>query len=273
MLNPLFDAINNIDETIIVNAQKTSKKPILLRVGIIAVAAAAVALTVVIRNFGGTIGNYISPKDSNGVSYVASGFGNSQTSMPNESVSSQNNRYVAEVNGKDYYFNVYPQNIIIPDSFKPDQDEDSHFFYDLKMRPTDVFTKFGISPLMNDNFTDVIEFEPMLCRNNITGDEWYYNGGPNVSVNPSNSIIFEYYLYNKNVNKNVYFTIEYYTGNVDCSGNTSGDAIYMKDGSVGIIGRNKAMFAYNGVMYTVSVNAEYDNNDYINQVLTDLGIL
>lgn len=259
-LNPLFDAMNNIDDSIITNAEKTNKKPVFLSAGII---AAALALVVGIRYFGGR----------SGITYVAPSFGESKTSSTNDSVYDQNNKYVFEVNGEDYYFNVYSQNIIIPDSFMPDDIGKGQCFFDVQMRPTEIFAEFGVHPLMNDNFTDS-KNEPGWIKNATTGEEFYYNGGPSVSVS-DNYIWFNYYLYNKTINKNIDFNVDYFTDFVSGSGKASGEIVYLKDGSVGIISRNTAMFAYQGAMYSVGVCGEYsyDDNDYIKIVLADLGVL
>lgn len=271
-LNPLLEAMNNIDDNIVIKTEKKSGKP--LRMGIVAAAslAAALALAVGIRNYGGAIGDFISSAllKSNGTSSETPDFGKSETLSPDNS---EKVKYTIKVDGEEYLLDVYPQNIVIPDSFMVDDIDNGHFFYDLKMRSTEIFAEFGISPLINDNFTDIIEFEPMYCRNDITGEEWYYNGGPSVSVG-SFLITFEYRLYNKNINKNVHFTVDYFTDTVSCgSGDFGGNVIYMKDGSVGIIGRGSAFFTCNGVVYHVGIDNANSNTDEINQVLTDLGVL
>lgn len=262
--NQLFEAIGSIDDDIAANAIKAaekSKRKRPLRITAVAAAslAAALALAVGIRNLGGIIGNYISPADApvkqGGVSYEASGFGKSEASLPNDSADNPNSEFTLDAEPPKYRLNVYPQNIIIPDSFKPDETEEYRRFRDLKMSPTDLFAEFGVSPLMNDNFTD--------------------SGEPSVTVTQV-SIEFDYNLYNKNINKNVFFHTIYHTTDIGGAYGDIGDGkvMDMKDGNIVIISQNTATFAYDGVMYTVSVCGTLDDgNDYIMEVITDLGIL
>ena len=260
--NSIYEALNNVDDKFVSEAAKVrGKRPIALMITAASLAA-ALALAVGIHNLVGR----------SGITYVAPGFGESKTSSTNDSVYDPNNKFVIKVDDEDYYFNVYPQKIIIPESFMPDDIRDGQFFFDVDMSPTEIFAEFGIHPLMNDNFTDS-KNEPGWIENAITGEKFYYNGGPGVSVS-DRYISFDYYLYNKTINKKVGFTLDYYTDLVDFSGSYGGEVIYMKDGSVGIICRNRATFAYHGAMYSVTVcTKDFDENIYIMDVLTDLGVL
>lgn len=294
--NSIYEALNNVDDRFVAEAAKVrGNRPVAFMITAASLAA-AIALAVGIRNWGGIIGNYIAPADApvnqSGVSYEAPGFGESEASSPNDSVNRGKGKYVVNTNAGTFYFDVYPHDIVIPDSFKPGETEKGHYFYDLDMLPTEVFAEFGISPLMNDNFTDIIEFEPVLYKSGTTGEEWYYNGGPNVNVIPF-EIDLEYYLYDKNINKTVYFHVGYYTdfdgGSFHAPDDANDEAINLKDGSVALISRNNtafplnsdglirnsATFAYNGVIYSVTV---CDGNDYVEEddimdVLADLGVL
>ena len=290
--NQLFEAIGSIDDDIAANAIKTAeqskhKRP--LRIAMIAAAslAAALAVAVGIRNWGGIIGNHISPADSpvkqGGASYEAPdfgksellwiydsfnnrkgeftsdayeapGFGESEMPSPDNSADDQNGEFTFDADGN-FWFNVYPHDIVIPDSFKLDETGESRWFRDLEMSPSDLFEEFGVSPLMNDNFTDA-------------------GGKPSVTVT-GGTVDFFYSLYNKNINQNVYFDVSYHTHDIGGAYIISDNkVISMKDGHGGIIEQNRAFFAYDGVLYTVTVSGTLgDENDYIMEVLTDLGVL
>lgn len=254
--NSIYEALNNVDDKFVSEAAKVRRKrPMAL---MITTAFLAAALAVGICNWNGIIGNRIAPAEApvkqGGASYEASGFGKSETSLPNNSADDQNGKFMPDADGN-FWFNVYPHDIVIPDSFKLDETGEHRWFRDLKMSPSDLFAEFGVSPLMNDNFTD-------------TGGE------PSVMIT-GGTINFFYSLYNKNINKNVYFDVSYHTHDIG-GAYIIGDnkVISMKDGYGGIIEQNRAFFAYDGVMYAVSVSSTLgDENDYIMEVLTDLGVL
>ncbi|MDE7397930.1 MAG: hypothetical protein K2N06_00225 [Oscillospiraceae bacterium] len=285
--NSIYEALNNVDDKFISEAAKAhGKRPMALMITAASLAA-ALALAVGIRNLSGTMGNYISPADSpvnqSGASYVAPGFGESkllwiydsfnnrkgeftsdayeaqglgksEMSLPNDSADDQNGEFTLDADGN-FWFNVYPHDIVIPDSFKLDETGELRWFRDLEMSPADLFAEFGVSPLMNDNFTNS-------------------GGEPSVMVSQS-TIDFFYTLYNKNINKNVYFDVSYHTHDIG-GAYIIGDnkVISMKDGHGGIVEQNRAFFAYDGVMYVVSVCGTLgDENDYIMDVLADLGVL
>ena len=257
--NSIYEALNNVDDKFVSEAAKVrGKRPIALMITAASLAA-TLALAVGIRSWGGIIGNHISPSDvsvkQGGASYEAPGFGESKMSLPNDSADDTNSELTLDADGN-YRLNVYPHDIVIPDSFKLDETEEHRWFRDLEMSPADLFAEFGVSPLMNDNFTDA-------------------GGKPSVMVTHG-TINFFYTIYNKNINKNVYFDVSYHTHDIGGAYVTFDDSkvIYMKDGHGGIVEQNRAFFAYDGVEYIVTVPVALgDENDYITDVLTDLGVL
>ena len=259
--NSIYEALNNVDDKFVSEAAKVrGKRPIALMITAASLAA-ALALAVGIRNWGGVIGNYISPADApvkqGGASYEAPGFGESDLSWIYDSFNNRKDKYVDEIDADgNFWFNVYPHDIVIPDSFKLDETGEHRWFRDLEMSPADLFAEFGVSPLMNDNFTD--------------------SGAKPCVVVSQSTIDFFYTLYNKNINKNVFFDVSYHTHDIGGAYVTFDDSkvIYMKDGHGGIVEQNRAFFAYDGVEYIVTVPVALgDENDYIMEVLTDLGVL
>lgn len=275
--NQLFEAIGSIDNDIAANAIKAAeksrrKRPLRITAVAAASLAAALALAVGIRNLGGIIGNHIAPADSpvkqGGASYEASGFGESKMSLPNDSADNQSIKHNPDYDGR-FYFNVYPNDVVIPESFKPDETESRHCFRDLKMSPFDLFAEFGVQPLMNDNFTDTLDGEPMWTA--ITA-------GPEVDVSGS-SVEFLYDLYDKNINKRLCFETTYYTcdfGGCYCRFGDECEVIRMNDGNDGFVRHNQAFFAYDGVYYVLTVRGargDDEENNYIMDVLAELGVL
>lgn len=85
--------------------------------------------------------------------------------------------------------------LTIPEEFKPQND--GHFFSDsVDMTPRELFERFGITPPINDNFTDVADKKPTVEIH--TQDDF-------------TDVEFKYVLYNKAVDKNVYFETRYYS--------------------------------------------------------------
>lgn len=277
--NSIYEALNNVDDKFVSEAAKVrGKRPVALVVTAASLAA-ALALAVGIRYWGGIIGNYISPADSpvnqSGVSYEASGFGESDLG---------NDKYKVTVNGRcEYFWDVYAYNITIPEKFRcddidncPNNSDERPLFRNLKMRPDEIFAEFGVSPLMNENFLDVSDIPP---HNDYAPPSDGYYEEPLVFLGGS-YISFEYYLYNKSINKNVKFRVEYPTADSKSGGsgwNSGGkyfgawDTITMKDGSVGFVMWNSAMFSNNAVRYYLTFSNP--DTDDINQVLADLGVL
>lgn len=230
-LNPIFDAMNNIDDSIITNAEKTNKKPILLRIGIIAAAAAMLVL---------------------GVGFAAKVTGVFGTGKD-----------TFTLNGNDLtiQFNTKYHEITIPEEFKIRYEGvDFDCYYPENMKPSELFAKFGVSPLLNDNFwekTDSLSVEMLSWQ-----------------------IEFGYVLQDKKLGTEVYIRAKYITDEnmLSIAGSTEDKDIYpevvtLNDGSSCIVTSNMATFAYDGVYYRISVYGEEKSHDVTKQVLADLGVL
>lgn len=241
-LNPVFTAITDIDDSIILNAKKSRKKPLA-----IALAAAAV-LTLV----GFTIAH----------------------------------RYSISVNGKDAFdYRLTVQNMTVP---TPEEMEalgavdmhESEYSYMWNTLPSTVFETFGISPIMNDNFSEA-ECDNTI-RGNITNDRTNNGTLANIMIN--------YELTDKSLDKTVQFrtfcinkedggtNIDFIVSDTD---DTNIETITLNDGSsCAIVGRffdnlnleiTDADFAYNGIAYLLHL--DNGNNEDMKQVLSDLGVL
>lgn len=225
-LNPILTAMNNIDDSIITNAEKNNMKPIFLRVGIIAAAAAMLVL---------------------GVGFAAKVTGVFGT-------------------GKDAFtlddltirFNEQYHEITIPDEFKM-RDDNFDNYRPENMKPSEMFAKFGVSPLLNDNFLEKTDNLEVLMLSHL--------------------IEFKYILQDKKLGTEVYIRARYnIVENMQSVGTTEArdpypEVVTLNDGSSCIVTSNWATFAYDGVFYHFSVYGEEKSHDITKQILTDLGIL
>lgn len=237
-LNPVFTAITDIDDSIILNAKKSRKKPLA-----IALAAAAAVLTLV----GFTIAK----------------------------------RYGVSVNGESVFdYQLKVQSVTIPTREEMEAlgavNQISEYSCDWRTLPSNVFKSYGISPLMNDNFSEK-EYD-----NHIS--VFYTIDGAFANA------MFSYELTDKALDKDVEFWI--FCMGKDDAGLTTNliasntdkecmETITLNDGSTGVIveqflgGFNtwssSAEFSYNGIAYSLHIH-DGDNED-MKQVLSDLGVL
>lgn len=227
-LNPLFDAMNNIDDSVITNAEKSNKKSIFLRVGIIAAAAAMLVL---------------------GVGFAAEITGVFGTGKDTFTLG----------NDLTIQFNIQYHEITIPDEFKA-RDDYFDCYRPENMKPSEMFAKFGVSPLMNDNFLE-------SCDNLEV-----------IMLIPT-EIDFSYLLQDKKLGNEVYIKAIYHTvENMTRDGHTDDEdphpeVVTLNDGSSCIVTSNMATFAYDGVYYHISIYGEEKSHDVTKQILADLGIL
>lgn len=236
-LNPVFTAISDIDDSIILNAKKPRKRPIA-----IAFAAAAV-LTLV----GFTIAN----------------------------------RYSVSVNGEDAFdYRLTVQSVTIPTVEEMEElgtvTQMNRLSTLWNTLPSNVFKAFGISPLMNDKFSEE------ECDNNI-------QVFPSIEGDPESILIF-YKLTDKTLDKEVWFDISLMLKDgagtntdfiVNDPDKTNIETITLNDGSSCIIvrrypddknsRRTGADFSYNGIAYSLHIQG--GTNEDMKQVLSDLGVL
>lgn len=249
--NSIYEALNNVDDKFVSEAAKVrGKRPVALMITTASLAA-ALALAIGIRNFGGAIGNYISPADSakqNGASYQAADF---------------------------VKFN--PPSYTIPAEFSLDVDEEFKEFNHLDMLPTELFAKLGYTPLMNESFTDEIDFTQVRIDSGEGAAEY---GKPNLRVEPD-SLDFDYVLRDNVIGENVHFFVtiqndkEAYINAVNSILNLAErKKITLNDGSnCVILDEGFAMFSYNSTIYKMSIEKISPKSGELEQVLRDLGVL
>lgn len=240
--NPIYEALNNVDDEFVSQAANTRKKrPIAL----VIVAAAAVITTLFV------------------------GF-------------SVANRNTVRVNNKDVFdYSLTVQEITIPTDSEMStlgavNQHKSEYSYEWKTLPSNLFKAFGISPIINESFSEE------ECENSIWVN-YTSNGVPaNTTLN--------YELTNKKLNQAVQFQI--FCMNKEGAGLNANliasatdkdnmETMMLKDGSKAIIyedflgGYNisvsSANFSYNGIAYSLKIR-DGNNND-MKQVLADLGVL
>lgn len=245
--NPIFEAMGNIDNEIAANAFKAAERSKRKPLKIVLISAAAVALL-------GIVG------------FTGAG----------------NGRYVISIgNEKQFCLDVYPQEITIPEEFDYNKAQNLSFWEYVDVPLEEVFEKFGVSPLMNDNFSTENSREPLWVKDMSTGEVWYNHIENPLVATDYNSVELGYYLYNKTVDRDVYFTVTYYLGNPDTShgvGAGKYEILRLKNGSECYIDSNYAIFAHEGVKYELACCYDYDAGetahiDTIKQVLSDLGVL
>lgn len=237
-LNPVFTAITEIDDSIILNAKKSRKKPLA-----IALAAAAVL--------------------------VLAGFAIA-------------NRYGVSVNGKDAFdYHLTVQNMTIPtheemDALGAVNQHKSEYSYEWRTLPSTLFNTFGVSPMMNENFSET------ECDNVVWAN--YTSDG----VLANTTIYYEFT--DKALNKTVKFRI--FCMNKEGAGLSTNliasdtdkecmQTVTLNDGSAAIIyesflgGMNisvsHAEFCHGGIAYSLYLRD--GTNEDMKQVLSDLGVL
>ncbi len=237
-LNPVFTALTDIDDSIITGAKKSRKKPIA-----IAIAAAAVIALLGFR-----------------------------TAF----------RYGVSVNGKDVFdYHLTVQNMTVPthdemEALGAANQHKSEYSYEWKTLPSTLFNTFGVSPLMNDNFSE------KECDNYVSANFTRDGVLGNTTIN--------YELTDKTLDKTVKFQI--FCMNKEGAGLHVGlsatdaekekmEVLTLTDGSKAIIyedflgGYNfwvsHAEFGCGGIAYSLYLRD--GNNEDMKQVLTDLGVL
>lgn len=289
--NSIYEALNNVDDKFVSEAAKVrGKRPMALMITTASLAA-SLALAVGIRNWGGAIGNYISPADApvkqDGASYEAPGFGESDSDQQDKSETMKIKLRKGDNTDYGIMYNVTLQEYTIPEEFL------SSNIYGFEDKytdtvPSELFPKFGITMLTSDNFTDT---KSVYNRSNYHGN--IYSWEPSVWISSEGGvdtqICFIYYLYDKKIDRNIRFASFYISntrmlewnkkfGYVINSDEDEKDAevITLNDGSQCVVTDSEALFSYNGVRYDMS----FDRNDFntssieeLKQVLADLGVL
>lgn len=145
-INPLLDAIGEIDDSIIGNAKKPKKRPLLIIAAAAAVTAAAALMM-------------IAGAESTNKSYLE--LRNHQRVMDYN---------VIVQNG----VNTDPHDRLLEMGAETDPRADRSLYYDLNARPSEVFELLNVNVLMNDRFTDE-ETQILVEFGNVhSADNWNY---------------------------------------------------------------------------------------------------
>lgn len=291
-INPIFAALSGVDErhVPVTQVKRPLRKPIMLAA---AATAASLALAVGIRYGGGIIGNYISPADppvnQSGVSYEASGFGESEASLPDDFESNQ--IIIPET--------FTPLEITIPDDFykygeigKTEAYEENkiHYYRDYTFHYDDIssmFEDFGFLPTINEDFTEEgVEPLPYIFNE----DEPLVFVSEIIDVPDSMRVSFNYNLYDKAADKLIHFSAVVISGKsdrdyfidmikqqADNEYHPNTELIALNDGSICCISYDEALLFHNSTstFYNISIyEPEKEKGcSTIKQVLTDLGVL
>ncbi len=248
-INPLFEALGNIDDEIAANAIKTAeqrkrKKPLKI-ILISAAAAAALAVTLI-------------------VGFVIVGTGVHKITY---SVRGEQREIVLELTP---YELTIPEEVTLPLSV-----DDPHYGSENFDTAREMFDKLGIEPFMNENF----ELSGNYARFDI-----FQLGNPSLGILETE---LTYWLFDKNLGKDVSFSATYYSETKHCGSELAYppldgekyEVLTLNDGSQCLVTYRQAGFAYDGIRFNFSLDKEFspdketsDIND-MKQVLADLGVL
>ena len=138
--------------------------------------------------------------------------------------------------------------ITVPEEFMPNPDE-HHFSDGTDIPPSELFEMFGLKSPINDNFTEV--------NDKLT----YFD----VGILDDPNVRFEYTLFNKSINQNVFFSARYfstdnltYTAHEGLLPKEPNKVITLKDGSLCMITKSKAVFSYDGAEFRFEIDYDYE---------------
>ena len=259
-INPIFEALSNVDDRHIPVAHE--KRPA-IKPKIILVAAAVVTALALAGFTTSTVQKHMF------------GF------------------YGEGVTEHSFEFKLTSHEIIVPKEFMPKPDE-VNFSQSTDIPPSELFEMFGLKSPINDNFTEVNEQSTVNVRMDIDDS---------TSVD---DVEFRYTLFNKSIDQNVIFNARYYSGpdNMTLTAregllpNEPNEVITLKDGSLCMITKSKAVFSYDGAEFRFEIDYDYEvpadigemteeeqyrvvdemieampGMDAVKQVLADLGLL
>lgn len=246
--NSIYEAIGNVDDRLVTEAAAARRKrPVAL-----IIAASAAALTLI-------------------TGAVIVGNRNSTFSI-----------------GEDVAFNMElkKHGITIPEEYMPTAENKYSYSGVVDIGVEELFDKFNAPLLINENFsadidTEAADIVPWTYSNLDTGVELEVKGKPFIDVNLG-AVTFAYYLYDKNIDRNVYFWADYLTDNAsddyaihDGVGGTQADyeVLRLRDGSSCYVGAGNAEFSFNGVKYSIDLGNGERTVELTKQVLADLDVL
>lgn len=240
-INPLFEAMSNIDDNMVAGALPKKKK---ISLPITFTAAAAVAVLLLMGN---AIAFRSEVRLGNGV-------------VIDYNISKQTDMIVPT------------EEELLEMGAVPDKDSDMHTLYNIKALPSQIFEKFNLDILINDNFIE----KPSV-------DIWFFS-----SIDDPKTIRFSYLLTDKALDSDVLFSImcrsdEYGYSSYN-QGKPAEDKVYtLKDGSKALVwkwsdvDKSYAAFSYGGNVYELEFWHKGLERDFtiddMEQVLKDLGVL
>lgn len=244
----LFEAIGNIGDDIAENAVKNTeqrRRRIPLKITIIA-AAAVLSLLV----------GFAAKNDNFGVMF----YGNNTAQ-------------------RGFTTTLTDQQYTIPAELEPLRSETGTFHCFVEMLPGELYEKFGLTMLTSDNFAETKDVK--MRRSIGSGEEHTWE--PQIYGNESWMNI-DYFLYDKNLGKNVWIKGHYNTNVESLHGSArfgladlNSDIVKLVDGSLAMVCDRSAAFCLDGVYYTIDfddyMNESIATIDNMKQVLDDLGIL
>lgn len=246
-INPIFEALSGVDERHI--PVKKTKRPI-KKVIIAAAAAAAIGAAVsVIAGF--------KPSERGDRLYTIE-----QEGVPAHT----------------FELNLASCHITVPEEYVP---KDDTYLYcsnkEMDMSPRELYEMFGLTPPLNDNFTDIPDEKPKL--------DFYYSidDFPEYDIYSEHSELiqagFHYVQYNKSIDRKVYFRAMYeeITGGGSISSRSTdhlfpgepSELITLKDGSRGLITKWRAIFAYEGASYEILLDYDFTEPDGYGELSID----
>ncbi len=177
--------------------------------------------------------------------------------------------------GTGFYFEVkLKRDIIIPDEYRNTDMNDPVIAEKL---PSELFKEFNVDLLINDNFSEELDFTPVKISN-ANGEfvEMCDINHPRVAAS-GNMVAFGYKLYSKKLDKVVTVAAEvFYNSHFESYGMEINGGEYeyitLKDGSDCYVDNSGAVFAHDGVKYSVGFEDKV-GFDAVKQVLRDLGVL
>lgn len=218
-INPIFEALSNVDDRHIPVAHE---KRTAIKLKIILVAA-AVAVAFALAGF-----------TTSTVRKHLFGF------------------YGEGVTGHSFEFKLTPHEITVPEEFKPKPDE-VYFSQSTDIPPSELFEMFGLEFTINDNFTEVNK--PSTVDVDMDIDD---------STNVD-KVDFRYTLFNKSIDQNVIFNARYfstdnltYTAREGLLPKEPNEVITLKDGSLCMITKSKAVFSYDGAHFRFEIDYDYE---------------
>lgn len=269
----LLKNINDIDDDLVCEAENW--KPRKARRLKIAVIAAAAALGGALLAVSGTAAINRSSEDS----YVQAVDHPFYLELE-EKTDTATVEYLVECGDYKFYLDVKSRGMTIPEEYRT-VDKRGRPWYNERMRgmlPSELFAQFGVSPLLNDNFSEIVEFEPnhiYVERPNRVHELVDVDYGDPVLTIDDSRVIFAYRLYNKTTQRNITLEATYVTDDdysclwgIGADEDSVYEIVKLNDGSMCYLDMGLAIFSYDGVQYYLNMHDTDENNDELSLELT-----